>query len=92
MSQREHLMIVHKATGVMPERLLNAPRCPEALAYLWALFVRLRARCTPSMGVARILYSDIAAFVQVTGQRLTAWEVSVIERLDDAFVEASRGD
>lgn len=44
------------------------------------------------MGVSRILFSDIAAFMQVTGQRLTAWEASVIERIDDAFVEASRGN
>jgi hypothetical protein len=91
MSQRQHLMVVQQATGLVPERLLYAPKCPESLAYLWSLFARLRARCTPSMGVPRILYTDILAFMQVTGQRLTAWDVSVIERLDDAFVDASRG-
>lgn len=92
MTLREHLNAVAERSGELPARLRNAPKCPPALSYLWALFVRLRSRCTPSMSVPRILYTDMLAFMQVTGQRLTAWEVSVIERLDDAFVEASRGD
>lgn len=92
MTLREHLNAVAERSGELPARLRDAPQCPPALAYLWSLFVRLRRRCTPSMGVARILYIDLLAFMQVTGQHLTAWEVGVIERLDDAFVEASRGD
>lgn len=92
MTLREHLNAVAERSGELPARLRDAPRCPDALAYLWALFIRLRRRCTPSMGTARILYSDMAAFVRVTGERLSAWEVSVIERVDDAFAEASRGN
>ena len=44
------------------------------------------------MGVARILYTDFAAFMQVTGQRLSPWEIGVLERVDDAYAEASRGN
>ena len=92
MSLREHLNAVAERSGELPARLRDAPRCPDALTYLWSLFVRLRARCTPSMGVARILYTDFAAFMQVTGQRLSPWEIGVLERVDDAYAEASRGN
>lgn len=87
-TQREHLRGLWERTGVMPKTLANAPRCPAGLSYLWALFLRLRRRCTPSMGVSRILYSDMAAFQAVTGIRLSPWEADAIERLDDALVEA----
>lgn len=76
----------------MPKRLADAPQCPAALVYLWRLFIRLRRRCTPSMGASRILYTDLLAFQTVTGQRLSAWEVDAIERLDDALLEARRGN
>ena len=88
---REHLQAIWDKTGVAPERLANAPKCPKSLAYLWTLFTRLRRRCTPSMGASRILYTDIAAFQAVTGERLLAWEVDVIERLDEALLGAAHG-
>lgn len=89
MPLREHLQGVWDRTGEMPARLADAPQCPPALAYLWSIYVRLRRRCAPSMGKARVLFTDMLAFQQVTGTRLAPWEANVIERLDDAMLEAS---
>jgi len=83
----EHLRGIEERTGKTPARLRDAPKCPPGLAYLWATFIRLRKRCTPSMSEARILYTDMQAFMHVTGERLTAWEAELIERLDDTFAE-----
>lgn len=75
----------------MPARLAALPPCPPAFEYLWRVFLRLRRRCAPSMGKPRILFTDMAAFQSVTGERLSPWEARLIERLDDALMEASHG-
>lgn len=85
MPLREHLIGVMERTGKIPARLRDAAQCPPGVRYLWDIFLRLRKRCTPSMGGARILYSDMLAFQAVSGVRLSPWEVDAIERLDDAM-------
>jgi len=88
---RQHLQAVWEKTGVMPARLAALPPCPPALEHVWRMFLRLRRRCTPSMGRPRILFTDMAAFQAVTGERIAPWEAALIERLDDALMEASNG-
>lgn len=85
MPLREHLIGVMERTGKVPARLRDAAQCPPALRYLWDIFLRLRKRSTPSLGSARILYSDMLAFQSVTGVRFAPWEVAALERLDDAM-------
>lgn len=78
-----------------PERVaelaaqLETPPFPEALRYLWGVFWRLRRRIRPGMeGVAPITFADLRAFQKTTLERLTPWEVGVIERLDDLYLDA----
>ncbi|NEM60343.1 hypothetical protein G3V91_22385 [Escherichia coli] len=69
------------------EALLAAPPLPAAGAYLWRAFRRLRSR-KGSNGFAMmpIEWPDIDAFVRNSGISLCAWEIEVIEDLDDLFL------
>ncbi|CAH1672076.1 phage tail assembly chaperone [Chelatococcus asaccharovorans] len=65
------------------EEEMRALPLPPALAYLWNAFQRLSARRPQNgMVLSHIPWSEIAAFSHLTGLRLAAWEVAVIEELD----------
>jgi hypothetical protein len=64
---------------------------PEALGYLWVAFVRLRRRKgSNGFALSPIEWTDIAAFIQLSGVALAPWEISVIEDLDDIFIESQQ--
>src|SRR5690606_26579517 len=59
------------------------------LRYLWAIFWRLRRRIRPGMeGPSPITFPDVQAFKDATHERLSPWEVGLIERLDDLYLNA----
>jgi hypothetical protein len=61
---------------------------PLELAYLWQVFWRLRRRKQNGFAVGAIEWTDIDAFVRLTGVMLSEWEISVIEMLDDLYLSA----
>lgn len=71
------------------EAELAMPPFPMALAYLWNSYWRIRRRKGAGMsGHSPVEWPDIDAFVRLGGERLTPWEVEIIEQLDDAFLAA----
>lgn len=69
---------------------LACPPLPEALAYLWRIYRRLRRRKSGAgFGPAAIEWLDLDAFTRLTGMPLAPWEIEVIEELDDLFLEAN---
>lgn len=72
------------------EAQLAVPALPPAIAYLWRIFMRLHARRqSTGMGPARVGWTEIDAFVRLTGARLSAWEIGLLERLDDVALAES---
>lgn len=84
---REHLLSIQRQTGKTPAALANAPSLPVELGQLWADFVDLHSsRGSTGFGPARIMFSDIDAWMRVTGNRLAAWQIAAIRKADDAFM------
>ena len=61
-----------------PKELKSAPRLPASCAYLWFTFVDLCNACT-----GPIPYSEIDAYIRLTGNSLTPGEIDIIRALDD---------
>lgn len=60
------------------------PPFPESVRYLWRIYLRLaRRQSSNGFSLNPIDFKEIAAFCQATGRRLTDWETSIIEALDD---------
>lgn len=73
------------------EAQLEMPPFPMALAYLWRTYNRLRRRKGSSgFGASPIEWTDIEAFLRVTRTSLMSWEISALERIDDAFLAGVR--
>jgi hypothetical protein len=70
------------------EAELAVPPLPSAVAYLWSMFWRLRRRKRNAFAVSAIEWTDIDAFLRLTGIKLSEWEISVIELLDDLYLSA----
>ena len=68
---------VAKSLGRIPKELENAPKCPEGAEYIWRIFVALK-------NAGGVSYSEIRAYVEMTGERLNPFEVECIRRLDEA--------
>jgi hypothetical protein len=62
------------------------PEFPEELEHLWRHFVRLSGRRQAGMAANPITYQEVEAYERKSLARLTAWEVGVIMRLDDAVL------
>lgn len=60
--------------------------CPQAIAYLLDWFSALSSRRTVGMAANPISYAEIEAWSRLTDTRPTPWEVSILVRLDDAFL------
>jgi len=68
------------------------PELPPAVAYLWRTFMRIRRRRGGNgFSASPIEWSDIDAFMRLSGVRLAPWEVEVIEDLDDAWLAQLAG-
>jgi len=67
------------------EAELETPPLPLELDYIWKAFCRLSARRRSGFGIEPIAWSDLDAFMRLTGTRLAPWEIRLIEDLDDLF-------
>lgn len=70
--------------------MLEVPPMPEALAYLWNAFWRIRVRKgTDAMGnVQPIGWGDLDAFNRLSGLKLNPWEIDLIEQIDTVYLQA----
>lgn len=59
---------------------------PGAGIHIWQTFIRLHnRRGSNGMGANPILWTDIDAFIRLSGFQLAPWEIEIIEDLDLAF-------
>ncbi|OED34507.1 hypothetical protein AB832_07360 [Flavobacteriaceae bacterium (ex Bugula neritina AB1)] len=80
---REELQSVYKQTGVMPEKLVNAPEMPEQLQYIvnWFCQIGSGASAYP------FTYHDIKNFTDLMHIDMQPWEVEVIIKLSRVFYQ-----
>lgn len=62
----------------------DLPPFPYGLDHVWSAFVELNNTRDTGMGLGPISYREIEAYRRQTLDDLTAWEVRLIRRLDDA--------
>jgi len=85
---RAHLEAAQKMTGKAPRRLTEA-EVPSWGQYLLNLFWDLQsARGSTGWGPAAMSWADMTAWIQLRRLRLDAWEVDVLRRLDQAWLQA----
>lgn len=68
---------------------LVGPACPPIAGRAWAAFLALHAtRGGGGMGgVNAITYTELAAYMAITGATLTPLDVTLVRAADDAFLE-----
>jgi hypothetical protein len=72
---------------------LRIPPFPEPIRTLWNKFLSLHEGRTYGInGVNPISYTDMDAWMRVTGNRLDQWEVEAVMRIDKAWLKASKDD
>ena len=80
----DHYAAVARETG---KEVAPAPVLPAALSYLWNHFAMLhRTRGSNGFGPNPISWSEMKAYVEMTGSRLEPWEVEAIRQLDEEFL------
>lgn len=83
---RQHLQAA-AAAGAPPDPRLNS-RPPEAAAALYDLFVALNAARPVGMGPNAIPPSEMLAWQQLHGVRLSPWEAETLLAMDRAALAA----
>lgn len=91
-TEREHLEQVERQIGRRLEALEPPTSFPMLLEHVWSAYCRLNNR-RPSgfSGPDRMTPTLVKDWMEVTGELLTPWEVDLIFRLDDKFMECING-
>jgi len=84
---RQHLQAA-AASGMVPDPMLRS-RPPREAAPLWETFVALNSARHAGMQPGPILPSEIVAWQQLTGVRLSPWEAETLLDMDRAALAAS---
>lgn len=86
MTRREHYQGLARQGADVPE--LHGPDLPEAARYLMEWFGQLHStRPGGPSGPAPLRYTEIKAWAELTGRKLSWWEVETIKRLDRLWLE-----
>lgn len=64
---------------------------PDPLSYLWEWFMELGSGRTGGFGPNPLTWEGISAWCDLTGTRLSPWEVRAIKALDCAYLTAQSG-
>jgi hypothetical protein len=62
------------------------PPLPECLAHVWVAFADLTSTRQVGFGMGPITYQEIGAYQANALNRLRAWDVRLIRRIDDAVM------
>lgn len=84
---RQHLQAA-AAAGARPDPRL-ASRPPAAAAALWDAYAALHATRPSGMGPSAITASELLAWQQLHGVRLTPWEAETLQAMDRAALEVT---
>lgn len=69
---------MEKSLKRKPREIADLPELPQDAAYLWSTFVELK-----NASDGPISYSEMDAYIRLTGETLTPDEIRVIRRLDE---------
>lgn len=85
----DHLKVVDAKGRRKKNRAAIGPELPRGVVGVWNAFAQLSAgRGGGGFGAGSITFSEIEAFVRLTGHTLDPWEVDAIRRLDDLYLAA----
>jgi hypothetical protein len=79
---RQHLQVAARG-GERPDPRLFS-QAPRAAAALWEAFLTLHASRPSGMGASGIPSSELLAWQQLHGVRLSPWEVDTLRAMDQA--------
>jgi hypothetical protein len=88
-SVKEHLKQVERSAGYTPEGLENPTQFPRLLMYLWLAYCRLNKRRESGFnGPESLSPTLVKDWISLTGEPLSHWDIEVIFKLDDKYIEA----
>jgi hypothetical protein len=91
-TQREHLQQVERQTGYTPKALENPTPFPKLLMYIWSAYVRLsRRRGSGFSGPEALSPTMVKDWINITREPLSGWDVELIFKLDEKFMEVFCG-
>jgi hypothetical protein len=65
----------------------KAPVLPPEAVHVWNAFVQLSsARTSNGFGPDPVTFTEVAAYVDLTGDVLDPWEIEAIREMDHAFL------
>ena len=85
---REHLHAAAQSTGTV-DPMLTELQVPAGCTALWAAFVDLSMARPSGMGPSAIPPSEVLAWQQLHGLRLTSWELDTLAAMDRAGLAIS---
>jgi hypothetical protein len=87
---REHLLAGERQGHEESIRYLHGgPNFPAAAARVWSAFQRLHNRRGGGMGPSPLMWSEIDAFIRLTGTQLAVWEVELLEVIDNTWARVT---
>jgi hypothetical protein len=81
----DHLKALERR-GIRPAASV-APKLPKEAAHIWAAYCQLDATRASGFGPGPILFTEIEAFLRVTGVALRRWEIMAIRAIDMAYMQ-----
>jgi hypothetical protein len=85
-SLRDHLTNLRDKHGITPPQLIS-PIVNPIVMYVWENFLSLNATRQSGMGVNAISYFEIKAWCDLTGTKISPYELKIIKQLDSVFLE-----
>ena len=85
---RQHLQAAAAASG-QADDLLLVPPVPTAVQAVWQAYLSLSAHRRTGMGPGPIVLTDVQAWCQLQGVRLTPWELDTLTAIDGAALRAA---
>lgn len=77
---------VYESTGILPPELKIT--LPESYKYLWFWFLELHsARQNNGFGVSALSYTEIKAWIDLSGIVIASWEIVAIRAIDKAYID-----
>ena len=66
---------------------LDSVQVPEGFEYLWQMFWDLRSGLEQGFSGAKITWRAILDYQDVTGYKLSAWEIEAVRSMDAAIMK-----
>ena len=84
-AKAEHILAT---TGRAPS-ILDGPEMPEEAQRAWGWFLDLHTARPSGYGLSPIAWSDLLAYLSLSGIQATAWELRLLRTIDRAFLEVN---